>query len=213
MKTPNISLHSVLKNSYSSKKAKNMQGYQLDNELSDHNQSVYYNPEKRKLLFSVTGSHNLSDVGTDLYLAAGHLKDTNRYKKAHQGLRDAKAKYGVNNAIVTGHSLGGSIAGYIASNDDHVITLDKGATFGQKIKKNENAYRTKGDIVSVLNTYTPGMTTLKNPKKENEISKMYQAVSFGQVAARAKEALEAHDVDNIKDSNIEIASNQGEDDN
>lgn len=179
-----------------------MQGYQLDNELSDHNQSVYYNPENRKLLYSVTGSHNLSDVGTDLYLLGGHLKDTNRYKKAHEGLRKAKSKYGVDSATVTGHSLGGSIAGYIASNNDHVVTLDKGATLGQKIKKNEEAYRTKGDVVSVLNKNTEGMTTLKAPVRTIK-SRLYGIAPGGSVVARAKEALDAHAVDNIEGSTID----------
>ena len=151
MKTPtSIQLHTVLKNSYATKKAKNMHGYQLDNELSDHNQSVYYHPENRKLLYSVTGTHNLRDVGTDLYLLGGHLKNTTRYKKADEKLRQAKEKYGVDHATVTGHSLGGSIAGYIAGDNDHVMTLDKGATIGQKIKKNETAFRTKGDFINVI---------------------------------------------------------------
>ena len=35
-------------------------------------------------------------------------------------LRKSKEKYGVNNATITGHSLGGSIGGLIAKNNDKV---------------------------------------------------------------------------------------------
>ena len=204
MKTPNLTLHTAIKNSYSSKKANNMQGYKLDNELSDHNQSIYFHPEKRKLLYSVTGTHNLSDVGTDFYLAAGHLKDTTRYKKAHQGLRDAKKKYGVDKATIVGHSLGGTIAGYIASDGDSVHTLDKGATIGQKIRKNEKAFRISGDAVSALNQFTPGMTTL--PNKLSVASQLFHNVGHANLLARAREALEAHNVDKIKEADINIES-------
>ena len=40
-----------------------------------------------------------------------------------------------------GHSLGGTIAGYIGGKGDTVKTLDKGATIGQKVRSNEKAYR------------------------------------------------------------------------
>ena len=51
-------------------------GYQIDKGLSNDNQQVYYNPETNKLLYNVTGSHNLSDwVNSDLKLALGIQKN------------------------------------------------------------------------------------------------------------------------------------------
>ena len=44
-----VSLHSVLKNSYKSKPAKNMNGFELDKSLSNHNQQVYYNPNRKNI--------------------------------------------------------------------------------------------------------------------------------------------------------------------
>ena len=42
-----VSLHNVLKNSYISKPSANMNGYELDKSLSNHNQQVYYNPNEK----------------------------------------------------------------------------------------------------------------------------------------------------------------------
>ena len=190
--------YDVLKASYADtatqKTSLGKYGYQRDDDLSNHNQQVYYNPIQHKILYDIAGTHNLIDVGTDMYLAAGHLKDTNRYKEADTTLQKAKSKYGVNAATVTGHSLGGSIAGYVANKQDKVITLDKGATIGQKIRSNEKAYRTSGDAVSLLSAGTRGMTTLPNPNKS-----IHTGNSVVDIAGNI---LNAHNVSNIKNSSI-----------
>ena len=77
-----LSLYDTLKNSYSKDPKQNMNGYKIDKELSNHNQQVYYNPKHKKLVVSVAGTHNLKDWGTDIFLGAGKLKNTNRYKEA-----------------------------------------------------------------------------------------------------------------------------------
>ena len=108
-----LDLYDVLKNSYASqnkqKEAFKKDGYVYDQKLSNHNEQVYYNPNNKKLLMSVAGTHNISDIGTDIYLAAGHLKDTNRYKEAESVLHRAKQKYNIANATLAGHSLGGLV--------------------------------------------------------------------------------------------------------
>ena len=130
--------------------------------LSNSNQQVYYNPKESKLLFNVSGTHNLADVGTDVYLALGKLKDTNRYKEAKNRLKQAKTKYNSNNTVITGHSLGGAVSQYIASKDDKVYTFNKGATINQKTRKNETAYRTEFDPVSLLVSNSKRVKTLPN---------------------------------------------------
>jgi hypothetical protein len=81
-----VNLFDVLKAGY---KDKNTQehtlqkfGYARDNQLSSNNHQAYYNKAQNKLIFNVTGTHSIADWGTDAYLAAGHLKDTTRYKEA-----------------------------------------------------------------------------------------------------------------------------------
>ena len=219
-----VKLHKVLKRSYANKDEQRKgfhedgDDYDFDDGLSNDNQQVYYDKKKKKLLVSVAGTHNLKDVGTDVYLAMGHLKDTNRYKEAENVLNKAKVKYGVDSATVVGHSLGGGVSQYIASSKDKVYTLDKGATIGQKTRSNENAYRTSGDAVSLLNANSTRMTTLKKPdyKPKTWIGKIGNAIynapktiienglnkATGGLYGVGKNALEAHDVDNIKDENI-----------
>jgi hypothetical protein len=216
-----VKLHKVLKRSYANKDEQRKgfhedgDDYDFDDGLSNDNQQVYYDKKKKKLLVSVAGTHNLKDVGTDVYLAMGHLKDTNRYKEAENVLNKAKVKYGVDNATVVGHSLGGGVSQYIAGKNDKVYTLDKGATIGQPTRANEKAYRTAGDAVSLFGS---GITTLKKPDNKPKTwigrigSAIYNApkaiVENGLNKATnglygvAKNALESHDVDNIKDENI-----------
>ena len=99
----NISFHSVLKNGYRDQPKKRIGGYFLDNDLSNDNNQVYYNPKKNKLLYNVTGTHNLKDWGVNAKLFTGlGFKESDRYKQSHQGLRQAKEKYGVQNATFTG---------------------------------------------------------------------------------------------------------------
>jgi hypothetical protein len=188
------SLHSVLKNSYKNPKdsAKDMErsGYIQDAGLSNDNQQVYFNPKDKKLLVSVAGTHKLKDWGTNLWLAGGGLKSTNRYKEADNILKKAKEKYKVPNATVVGHSLGGAIASNIASKagGDKAITLDAGYTIGQKTRSNTNAFRTAGDLVSLLGANAKHMTTLKN----NSI----------RTGIRPLDVLNAHNVNQIRKEKI-----------
>jgi hypothetical protein len=185
-------LYDVVKASYKDKNTQTSSlgkyGYVRDDDLSNENQQAYYNPDKKKLIYSVTGTHNLADWGTDAYLAAGKIKDTNRYKSADEGLKKAKLKYGVGSASIYGHSLGGTIGGYIGGKGDTVQTLDKGATAFQKVRSNEKAMRTDGDVVSLLNKNSTNMTTVKNNHK---IKTGNALIDY------ALNAYGAHDVNNI----------------
>ena len=145
-----VSLHNVLKNSYKSKPVRNMNGYELDKSLSNHNQQVYYNANEKKLLMAVAGTHNLRDIGVVFMLGIGKLKNTSRYKEAKSTIDKAKNKYNPMKTVLAGHSLGNSIANYIGSKDNQIIGLNGGYTIGQKTRANTTNYRTGGDLVSVL---------------------------------------------------------------
>lgn len=185
-----VQLYDIIKSGYDGKNRLEKDGYIKDNELSNHNQQVYFNKDKKDLIYNVTGSHNLKDWGTNLYLASGQIKKTDRYKQAHKGLRQAKEKYKINNVKVTGDSLGGNIAGYISSKNDKTTTLNKGSTIGQKVRANENGFRVSSDVVSLLNKNSKHMKTLKN----QNIITPFKAIN----------AYYAHVPSSIKNSNIKI---------
>jgi hypothetical protein len=159
-------LHEILKLSYANREKQQQglkqHGYNYDSRFSNDNHQVYYNPNEQKLLFSVTGTHNLKDWGTNAYLAMGKLKDTDRYKESHKTLREVKDYYKPKETSITGHSQAGATASYISSPEDKVYTLDKGVTLGQGYRPNEKAYRTSGDLVSILGVRNKNMITLSN---------------------------------------------------
>lgn len=245
--TNRLSLYDSLRVGYigdENKQGKEMAkyGYQIDKGLSNDNQQVYYNPETKKLLYNVTGSHSLQDwVNSDLKLALGvnknqgkpiiergieallpeswkkgfdrgyqnvfgGFKDTTRYKEADQTLKQAKSKYGPADVTITGHSLGGRIVQDIAKKGDKVYALDAGQTIGQKVKGGENRqlYRTAGDVVSLASAWNPHVQTLTNP----HLHKILPAVSMVTKDPRAIgvagaiDAYNAHNIENIKGSNI-----------
>jgi hypothetical protein len=187
-----LNLHDVLKNSYADQKSQSQfgkdKGYVYDKELSSHNQQVYYHPEQKKLVMSITGTHNASDALTDARLMAGGLKNTQRYKDAKDILNKAKSKYGVDSATIASHSLGGSITSAIGSSKDKLYTLDKGQTLGNTTRANEQAFRSAGDIVSLAGAGS-GIKTIG---KGNVIT------------GGIKGALSSHNVSNIKNAGIFI---------
>ena len=212
-----VSMYTPIKLGYKDKKSQidemKKYGYYRDDSLSNDNEQVYWNPTKKKLLYNVTGTHNLSDWGTDVYLGTGRLKQTNRYKEADDILAKSKAKYGVKKATIVGHSLGGSVSNGIAKGNDKVYTLDAGYTIGEKARDNVKNYRTKGDIVS---TFSPSQntTTLTNPNAtpqkwfSNAVSGL--GMGIGALTARiGNNAIQAHDVDNIKNTPIKVDKNKG----
>jgi hypothetical protein len=186
-----LKLYNILTNGYAHKN-KNLGDYEYDKKLSNRNEQVYYNKNTNKMLFNVNGTNPFSprDIMTDVYLAFGGLKLTNRYKEAEQTLKNARNKYNPQETTLTGHSLGGSITSYLGSKgaNDKIITLDKGATIGQKTRNIEKAYRTEADVVSLLNANSKHMTTLHNNNIKTGILPI--------------DALNAHNVSNIKNEKI-----------
>jgi len=154
----------------------NKYGYKIDNQLSNDNQQVYFNPDKKKLLFNITGTHNAKDYITDARLALGGLKNTQRFKEADTTLQKAKDKYKDNKVVITSHSLGGSIGNYIKKPDDELYALNSGVTIGQKSRNpNNNAhnYRVEGDLISGLGANQKHMTTLPSPYKNYDPLKVH----------------------------------------
>ena len=184
-------LYDVLCNGYKDKKQKSKQlgDYVMDESLSNHNHQTYYNAKDKKLLFNITGTHNSHDWLTNIKLGLGiGYKESDRYKQSHAALRNAKKKYGINNATLTAHSQGGLTANYISSKSDKVITLDKATTIGGKSREGSKDYRTNGDVVSLLASTRHNTINLKNTNKQT-----------GNIVY---DTLQAHDIKNIKNEKL-----------
>jgi hypothetical protein len=120
----------------------------------------------------------------------GKLKDTNRYKEADKIFKESKLKYQPSSTKVSGHSLGGSIAGYIAGNNDKVYTLNSGYTLGQKTKNNRTEYNIDGDVVSLLSS---------KQKHTKLLPRNFRNTGFAPI-----DSYKAHSLSNIKNSGIRI---------
>jgi len=203
-----VSLYDALYASYHLKEGKKLmkrQGYYLDKKLSNHNESIYYNPKEKKLLFTIAGTHNYNDWLTDAKLMVGNLKNTNRYKEADEKLKMAKQHYSPVETSITAHSLGSAIAQGIGKSNDKITTLDGAYTFGQKTKG--DAYRSQGDLVSLLGSNTKNMTTLKNKNFIESHKNALLGSSFGAIGTLiggAKDILNSHNIENIKNQKIFI---------
>ena len=151
------SFHDILKNGYSKEKKTNLNGYQLDNELSNNDHQTYYHPEKKKLLYNITGTQNKNSnivrdwVNNAKILTGLGYKKTDRYNDEKATLKKAKEKYKTENADVTGHSQGGYIASYITDpKKDKVFSLNKASTIGQNSREHETNYVHRSDLVGKL---------------------------------------------------------------
>jgi hypothetical protein len=147
---------------------KDLNGYILDEDLSNINHKVYYNKDKergKRLLLTYRGTSNINDLGTDAYLAFGKLRDTKRFQESDDVFKQAKGKYNEDNALLTGHSMGSNLARAVARNGDKVITYNAGnGIFGSNFNTKTNDitnYRTSGDLASVIPSTKP-TKTLRN---------------------------------------------------
>ncbi len=77
---------------------------------SNDENAVLLNPQDGKIYVSIRGTDTWGDVGTDSLLAIGKQDLTARYARENALIQTLIEKYGAQNIVLTGHSLGGSIA-------------------------------------------------------------------------------------------------------
>ena len=124
-------------------------------------------------------THNLIHIPTGTYGSSDRLKTEKR------ALVKAKEKYNTPNVVLVGHSQSGQIINRLAKDNDKGYTLDP-AFIGSFNNKNVQNYRVKGDVVSSL---AKNVKTLENPAH----------LGSGLIGA-----IEAHDIENIKNQPIFI---------
>lgn len=129
-------------------------GYRLDNELTNREHMVAYNPFTKKLLFVSNGTqpNNTTDLANDLLISLGvGGRNQKRVEEHKNTLLKAKQKYDTQTATIVGHSLGGNTSHYIGGSDDKIISYNP-ALINQKVRPNETILKAKYDPVSALAT-------------------------------------------------------------
>jgi hypothetical protein len=145
-------LKELLKRSYD-KKPSSFGDYKLDTELSGQRAQVYWNENMGKAVVVHRGTKGVQDMLTDVRYTLGD-KSGKRFQHAKDIQNKANAKYGKENVITAGHSLG-SVLGETAvkGSNQELITLNKPvglADIGKTISKKQTDIKTTRDPVSIL---------------------------------------------------------------
>jgi hypothetical protein len=197
----NLNLHEVLQHGYTNDKNKQAEwagkhGYKLDGDLSNDNHQIYYHEKGNKLLHNINGTQNknlnkaIKDWGTNVYIGAGGIKNTDRYREEKEALDKAKIKYKPQEITFTGHSMGGGHASQLQKENkgSKAFTYNKATSIlfsPPKDKNGETHFRALLDPVSIR---TADLKSLKN------------TVTFNPFQS----ALQAHALDNLKDTTIKV---------
>ena len=153
-------LKQILKSTYEKDK-KDIGDYKIDKQLSGLRSKIYTNANTGKTVVAYRGTDNIHDMITDVNLLFDN-KNTKRFRHAQKVYDRVVNKYGKNNLILAGHSLGSSLAEEIGKkNKDEIYTLNKPVTPGDIIKgkrvpKNQTDIRTSIDLVSALRPLQKG---------------------------------------------------------
>jgi hypothetical protein len=121
---------------------------------------------------------------------------TQREKNERKNIERTKQKYGVDNATITGSSLGGFLSSQIAKKNDKVYTYNKASLPFTPIKNNETHYRTSNDFVSLPTLGTKHTKTIGNQgQKPSLLTNPFNII---------KGSLDAHSVKHLKNKKIFI---------
>ena len=158
-------------------------GYIMDTELSNIENKVYHNDKTGDLLIAYRGSKNLRNdwLDTNVKLLQNRLNQTERFKRSEDVYNKAKTKYHKDSAILVGDSLGGSLASSVGSDNDKIYTYNKGLAGIIGNKKNEQSFRNRGDVVSLLGMFSKNTKTLgydKNPLFAHNINNLKKEKIF-----------------------------------
>ena len=159
-------------------KMSELKDFELDDELSTEEHSVFFNKTTNETVIAYRGTTNLDDVKTDSHILMGRERNTARFKRSEAVYEKTRDKYdGV--ITTTGHSLGGGISLHVAEKYDihghhynpaisatQVFTTDH-----YNNQSHQTIYRTKLDPVSIggeiIADHQPNRTVVTVNNDEN----------------------------------------------
>lgn len=162
---------------------KEIEGYDIDKELSNRNRTVYVDKDTGKAIVSfrgtdLSGTSRWGDLGTDALIAIGLGKHSDRMKNAKKATEQVIKKYGKGNVSLTGHSLGGTQALHVnRSLDVPTEVYNPGLGFGdvrdslknKSIKNKATIHTTGYDPISILSPFiSKARTVFRIGKKKTD---------------------------------------------
>jgi len=174
-------LRDFLSNSYKKQQAQSLDGFTRDDSLSGQRAQVYHNSSTNQTYVVHRGTQGLQDILTDFKLAffPSLYMSSARFQHAKDIQQKAETKYGKENILTTGHSLGAKLASDVGGNSKEIITYNKPILPNEifhQTKKNETSIRTKLDPVSILGTINPNIQQIStktiNPIKAHNIEQL-----------------------------------------
>jgi hypothetical protein len=143
-------------------KEMNIKDWKLDKDLTNKHERVYVNEATKEVMtvYRGTDKNDLSnDLMTDTTIVFGFENLSSRFKKANAKFEETFLKYEDYTHILTGHSMGGSIAKYVGTKNKELVNevhmFNPGSGFGSLLNKGEynekiHGHYTAGDPISVL---------------------------------------------------------------
>ena len=158
-------LERMLNASYSKDRPKEIDGYQLDEELSVPTVAVYFSPATRKAKVIHRGTEGtIKDWLNNVQYAVGNYVKTDRFKISKEVQDKAEAKYGKSNIDTIGHSQGAIPSRLLGNDTANVIELNP-AYLGEKHLPNQQTIRSSRDPVSMLKMFSKAGNDIIIPAK------------------------------------------------
>ena len=163
-------LKTLIDNSYQRKgadgkikpKQENIDGYQLDKDLTTDTNAVYYHPGEKRVVNSIRGTNGTARdwLNNGIYMLSPTLyQKTDRYKKSKDVQDKINEKYKDAKKTITTHSQSGIIGRYLAREnpDAEVISLNPASSWLDNAVQPANVSTIKSttDAVSLFHKKTP----------------------------------------------------------
>jgi hypothetical protein len=172
-------IQKFIENSYKYEdRDKNINAYQLDQELSNRYAVIYYNPSNNRAVICHRGTEpSAKDWMNNVQYVMNNYENTERYKIGKQTQDKASIKYGNANLTTIGHSQGSVLSRLSGKDSKQIIQLNP-AFLGERQLPNEYVIRSNADPVSALKPVANYFNRILDPKRvKNEAKRNLNILS------------------------------------